>query len=434
MGDVVPQMLLVVVLLVINAAFAGAEMALISLREAQLQRLASRSSTGELLARLAREPSRFLATIQVGITFAGFLASAAAAVSLSAPLEEPLGFLGGAAGPVSIIVVTLILSYLTLVFGELAPKRIAMQRPERWGLLAARPLAAVATMARPLVWLLSLSTDVVVRVFGIDPAAGRDEITEEELRDMVATQPTFTPEQRLIIDGAFEIAERTVQQVLVPRREVLVLDADAPADEALEQLKESGFSRAPVAVGQRLDEVLGVVHLRQLIGGGEQPVRTFMSEAVFLPETLTVLHALRSMQVDRVQLAVVVNEHGGAEGVVAMEDLVEELVGEIWDETDGDVAGAEHHPDGSLTVPGRYPIHDLVDIGVEVPSGDYSTVAGLVLDRLGQVPSAPGDVVAIGDWRFEVTSVDKRAITQVHLVPTSDDARDELDVDPSTAK
>lgn len=434
MGDVVPQLLLVVVLVVINAAFAGAEMALISLREAQLQRLASRSSTGELLARLAREPSRFLATIQVGITFAGFLASAAAAVSLSQPLEEPLGFLGGAAGPVSIIVVTLILSYVTLVFGELAPKRIALQRPERWGLLAARPLAAVSTIARPLVWLLSLSTDVVVRVFGIDPSLGRDEITEEELRDMVATQPTFTPEQRLIIDGAFEIAERTIDQVLVPRREVLVLDADAPADVALEQLRESGYSRAPIAVGRRLDEVLGVVHLRQLIGGGSQPVRDFASDAVFLPETLTVLHALRSMQVDRVQLAVIVNEHGGAEGVVTMEDLVEELVGEIWDETDHDVAGAEHHDDGSLTVPGRYPIHDLVDIGVEVPSGDYSTVAGLVLDRLGHLPSAPGDAVMIGAWRVEVTGVEKRAITQVHLVPMSEASIEQPDTDPSTAK
>ncbi|MDA3038185.1 MAG: hemolysin family protein [Actinomycetota bacterium] len=434
MGGVVPQLLLVFVLLVVNAAFAGAEMALISLREAQLQRLAGRSSTGALLARLAREPSRLLATIQVGITFAGFLASAAAAVSLSAPLEEPLGFLGGAAGPVSIIVVTLILSYFTLVFGELAPKRVAMQRPERWGLLAARPLAAVATMARPLVWLLSISTDVVVRIFGIDPAAGRDEITEEEFRDMVATQPTFTPEQRLIIDGAFEIAARTVQQVLVPRREVLVLDADAPADEALEQLRESGFSRAPVAVGQRLDEVLGVVHLRQLIGGGREPVRTFASDAMFLPETLTVLHALRSMQVDRAQLAVVVNEHGGAEGVVAMEDLVEELVGEIWDETDDDVAGAEHHPDGSLTVPGRYPIHDLVDIGVEVPNGDYSTVAGLVLDRLGHVPSVPGDAVRIPNWRIEVTGVDRRAITQVHLVPTSDERGDEDGADQWTTR
>ena len=165
---------------------------------------------GELVGVLLDdEPRQFLATIQIGITLAGFLASAAAAVSLAEPLEEPLSFLGGAAGPVSIIVVTLVLSYLTLVFGELAPKRVAMQRAERWGMLMARPTAFLATLTRPIVWLLSVSTNFVVRLAGGDPSMQREEVTEEELRDMVAVQPTFTADQRQLIDGAFDLTGTT---------------------------------------------------------------------------------------------------------------------------------------------------------------------------------------------------------------------------------
>ena len=215
------QIVLVAVLVLLNAAFAGTELALVSLREGQLQRLEQRSSTGALVARLARDPNRFFATIQIGITLAGFLASAAAAVSLAEPLEEPLDFLGGAARPVSIIVVTLLLAYFTLVFGELAPKRVAMQRAERWALLTARPLSFMATITRPVVWLLSKSTDIAVRLMGGDPDLQREEVTEAELREMVGTQTTFTAKQRLIIDGAFEIAERTLDEVLRPRPDVL---------------------------------------------------------------------------------------------------------------------------------------------------------------------------------------------------------------------
>jgi len=278
-SSVVPQLILVGFLVLLNAAFAGTELALVSLREGQLQRLEQESKRGAVLARLARDPNRFLATIQVGITLAGFLASAAAAVSLAEPLRGPLGFLGGAAEPASIIVVTMVLAYLTLVFGELTPKRIAMQHAEKWGLFAARPLAVMSVLTRPAVALLSWSTDMAVRVLGGDPNAGRDEVTQEELRDLVATQHRFTPHQRLIIDGAFEIAERTLQAVLRPRRDVFVLDAEAPADQALAALAASGHSRAPVADGSNLDHVVGIVHLRDMLG----QVETGLTDQVFEP-------------------------------------------------------------------------------------------------------------------------------------------------------
>ena len=410
------QVGLVAMLVALNAAFAGSELALVSLRDGQLRRLETESSTGAVLARLAREPNRFMATIQIGITLAGFLASASAAVSLAEPLEEPLGFLGGAARPVSIVVVTLILSYATLVLGELAPKRLAMQRAEGWGLLVARPLAAMATAARPVVWLLSRSTDVVVRLAGGDPDLEREEVTKEELRELVSAQRTFSSLQRRIIDGAFEISQRTLDEVLRPRTDVFTLDTDALCDDARRALAESGHSRAPVCAGGVLDDVMGIVHLRDLLT--DDPgcrVAEVMRPMAAMPESAQVLDTLRRMQQERSQMVIVVNEHGGAEGIVTVEDLVEELVGEIYDETDRDVLTVRRDDAGRMLVPGRYPAHDLEDIGVQVPDGDYATVAGFVLSRLQRIPDQPGDEVVEGPWRFTVTAVDDFAITEVRI-------------------
>jgi putative hemolysin len=421
----VPQLVLIGVLILVNAAFSGTEMAPVSLREGQLQQMEQRSATGAMVARLARDPNNFLATIQVGITLAGFLASAAAAVSLSEPLERHLTGLGSAARPVSIIVVTLLLAYVTLVVGELAPKRIAMQRAERWALLAARPLALLSTATRPVVWLLSASSDLVVRLTGGDPRMRREEVTEAELREMVGTQASFTPKQRLIIDGAFEIAERSLDQVLRPRPDVLVLDADWTAARALDALADSGHSRAPVAHDRNLDDVVGVVHMRDLLHVGERPVGELASELAAFPETADVLDVLHEMQSKRIQLALVVDEHGAAAGIVSLEDLIEELVGEIYDETDRDIISVRREPDGSLVLPGRFPVHDLVDVGVtDMPEGPYATVAGLVLDQLGRVPEAPGDIVKVAGRTIEVLAVETRAITLIRIGPPSEPGSD----------
>lgn len=262
MADVAPQLVLIVVLVAVNAAFAGTEIALLTLRETQLERLEERSRTGAVLARLARQPNRFLATVQIALTLAGFFASAAAALTLAAPLEARLGVLGRAAAPTSVVIVTLVLAYVTLVFGELAPKRLGMQKAERWALVMARPLDLLARLTRPVVWLLSHSTDLAVRLLGGDPSIHREAVTPDELRDMVAGHDTITPEQRQVIDGAFAIAGRTLGEIVVPRGDVFVLDASQPCAEALLALKESGHSRAPVAEDRNLDRALGVVHLR----------------------------------------------------------------------------------------------------------------------------------------------------------------------------
>jgi putative hemolysin len=433
MNGLWPQVALVFVLVLLNAAFAGSELALVSLREGQLRRLERRSATGAVLARLAREPTKFMATIQVGITLAGFLASASAAVSLSEPLQKHLGFLGGASRLASIVLVTLVLSYFTLVFGELVPKRIAMQRAERWGLVVARPLSAMSTMTRPVIWLLSQSTNLAVRLLGGDPNRGREDVTEEELRDLVAGHRNFTPQQRRIIDGAFEIAQRMLHEVLRPRPDVFVVDAAAPCDEARAALAASGHSRAPVVTTGSLDDVIGIVHLRDLLADTSGcTAGDVATPATIFPETLGALDALRQMQLGRIQMAVVVNEHGGAEGIVTVEDLVEELVGEIYDETDRDILTVRREPDGSMVLPGRFPAHDLPDLGIEVPDGQYATVAGFLLWQLQRIPDAPGDVVDVGPWRMTITGVDDRAITEVRIsraredrTPAPDTADDE---------
>lgn len=426
MSGSIPQLALVGVLVLINAAFAGSEMALVSLREGQLQRLEAESSRGKALAALARDPNRFLATIQIGITLAGFLASASAAVSLAEPLEAPLGFLGDGARAGSIILVTLILAYLTLVLGELAPKRLAMQRAEPWGLFVARPLSFVASLTRPIVWVLSRSSDLVVGALGGDPDREREEVTEAEIREMVAAQGTLSDQQRTILHGAFDLAERTLHDVLRPRTTVFTLDNETPCSEALEALAASGHSRAPVCHRGSLDDAVGVVHLRDLLG---QPDGCVAGDAAAparaLPETSRILDALRDMQTGHVQLAVVINEHGGAEGIVTIEDLVEELVGEIYDESDRDLLEVQHEPDGSLLLPGRFPAHDLKSLGVQIPEGRYASVAGFVLAQLGRLPETPGDVVTVDGWTITVDAVDGRAITSLRFTPADDEQPDD---------
>lgn len=408
------QLLLVAALILLNGGFAGSEIALLSLRDSQLARVSGHGRAGATLQRLARDPNRFLATIQIGITLATMLTSATAAVTLAEPLVGVLAPLGGAARPAAIVIVTLALTFVTLVLGELAPKRVAMQRAERWGLIAARPLSVLETVSRPAVWLLGRATDGVVRLLGGDPEQRREDISEEELRDMVAVQPELTDQERAIIDGAFEFADRTLRQVLVPRTQVVAFARGTPAADAARRLVGIGHSRAPVH-GDDLDDVLGVVHLRALVSG-QGTVEQHAQPAPVLPETAGVLDVLRMMQTQRQQMAIVVNEHGGVEGLVTVEDLVEELVGEIWDETDPDVQAVRHHPDGSLTVAGSYPVHDLVDVGLDLPTGEYTTVAGLILERLGRIPDA-GDHVDVDEWRLEVVDATDRLIRRVHIAP-----------------
>lgn len=409
------ELILLVILTVINGLLTGSEIAFISLREGQLQRL-EETERGRRVVNLARNPNRFLATCQIGITLTNFFASATAAISLADPVEKGLDFLGGAADTIAVVIVTIVLAYFTLVFGELAPKRIAMQRAERWATGVALLLGWMATAARPMIWLLERSTNIVVKLTGGDPHLQREEVTEEEIRDLLEAQEGFSQDQRSIIAGAFEVAERTLREIVVPRGSVLAIPEYAEAQEALAIMARSGHSRAPLHGGD-LDDVRGIVHVRDLVHREGRAV-DHARPATVLPESLGVLDALRQLQTTRQQMAIVVNEHGGVEGIVTVEDLLEEIVGEIYDEFDRVITAVEKAEDGSMVVPGSFPIHDLPDIDVELPDGEgaYATIAGYVLDRLGHIPEA-GEVVYGERWEVEVLEVADRAITRVRLIP-----------------
>jgi putative hemolysin len=308
-----------------------------------------------------------------------------------------------------------------MVFGELTPKRLAMQRAQGWGLVAARPIAALDAIARPVVWLVGKSVDLVVRILGGNPSARAEDVTEEEVRDLIATS-VEDEEQRTILSGAFEAAERTLREIVVPRSQVIALPVDSTTAQARAHLVESGHSRAPVYAGD-LDDVRGVVHLIDLVDE-VGPVGAHMRPATVLPEAVSVLDGLRRLRSDRQQMAVVVNEHGATEGIVTVEDLLEEIVGDLYDEFDPDLGTVEREDGGALVLPGDYPLHDLPDLGVSLPEGPYATVAGWALARLGHIPDGRESLEADG-WRLEVLDVEKRAITRVRLcplVPSEEDA------------
>lgn len=419
---------LITVLLLLNGLFAGSEIALVSLREGQLRALERSGGRRErALLRLARDPNRYLGTIQLGITLAAFLASATAAVTLAEPLVSVLGFLGGAAEAVAITSVTLVLAAVNIIVGELVPKRLAMQHPQRWALLVAPMLDRLAAVTKPMVWLLGRATDVLIRILGGKSESSGEQLSAEELQELVAVQRVLSPEQRQMIAGALEIHERILREILIPRRAVVTLPSGMSLKEAREVLVESGHSRAPVVRSRDLDEVIGVVHLRDLLRE-DQRVETAVRPVLDLPDSLPVSEALRRFKAEREQFAVVVDERGGAAGIVTLEDVLEEIVGEIYDETDRDVLATRRLTDGSLTLPGGFPIHDLEDVGVHLgdaaPRGDYATIAGLILTKLGRIPDSPGVRVELEDWTVEVRAVARNAITEVRLIPRAHNAGD----------
>jgi putative hemolysin len=279
----------------------------------------------------------------------------------------------------------------------------------------------LAGLSRPVVWGLGAVTNMIVQVLGGDPDAGQEQLTPDELRDLVAGHRGLNPEQRTIIMGAMEIHERILRRVLVPRGSVFTVPATSALDQARKDLASSGHSRAPIVGPDGLDEVLGVVSLRDLLAASES-VTEVMSQPVIWPDTVRVSDALRRFRAERQQFALVVDEHGSVTGIVTLEDLLEEIVGEIYDEADRDVLAVRTGPDGTLNLPGTFPVHDLPDLGVEFserPRGDYTTVAGLILALLGRIPERPGDAVDLEGWTFEVVSVQRRAITGVLLRPRS---------------
>ncbi len=439
MGNIGVQALLILVLVALNGYFAAAEIALISARRAALQKRAEEGSSGARSAlALTDNPTRLLATIQVGITLVGMLAAAAAAVSLAQPIEAWLRGLGipwvtGIAAGLSVLLVTLVVSYLTLIFGELVPKRLGLQRAERVAVSVAGPITVLAKATAPVVWFLSASTSVVARAIGIKTEGGRPGVSEEEIKLLVTEQGSLLEEEKRMIHEIFELGDTVAREIMVPRVDMALVEDTSTVRNATEIMRGTGYSRLPVYHEDR-DRIVGITLLKDLVGPlaesrGDDLVTDHMREPIFVPETKGILPLLSEMQVHRNQVAIVVDEYGGTAGLVTVEDIVEEVVGEIADEFDRDHRYVTTIGEGEWIIDGRLPIEDALSLGLPVEESDeYETIAGWLLAELGHIP-VPGERHAVSGYEFRVQAMRRRRVARLRVSTVRSSPSKEADDD-----
>ncbi len=413
----------VFVFMAIGAVFVAAETALITLRESQVTKLAeSGGRRGRRLAKLVEDPNRFLAAGQVGVTLAGFISAAYGEKRLApivVPWLESFGLSKGIAETVSFIASTIVVAYLALVFAELVPKRLALQHSERYALFLAGPIDLMAKLFAPFIALLSASTDVVVRILGGNPNAKKEQISGEELRGMVAMHQDLTHAERELIDDVFDAGDREIREIMIPRTEVAFLDADLPVYKAVKIVADKPHSRYPVSDDSE-DDVLGFVHVRDLLDPEirERSIRVgdLVREVARLPGTKRVIPALTDMRATNAHLAIVVDEYGGTAGIITMEDLVEELIGDIRDEYDTDASEGVIPPGKDVVVDGLLNLDDfLEETLMELPDGPYDTAAGFMAAQLGRIPMV-GDEIVIEAGTLSVLEMDGRRVSRIRVL------------------
>ncbi|MDN5570003.1 MAG: hemolysin family protein [Propionibacteriaceae bacterium] len=416
-------------------------MALVSLRESQVRGLSTRGKRGRTVASLAADPNLFLSAVQIGVTLSGFLSAAFGGATLAGELAPVLvgwGVPEPMASTLALVVITVAISYVSIVVGELSAKRLAMQRAEVFAMALAPLVNVIAIVARPIIWFLGVSTNVVVRLLGGDPLASREEVTDEEIRAMVSSSATLGDEERQIVDEVFAAGQVSLREAMVPRTEVDFLDGDLPAYKAAREVANGSHSRYPV-VGRDTDDVLGFLHVRDLFDldpiARSAPISQLVRPVASLPQTVRILRALSIMQAANDHLVVVRDEYGGTAGIVTIEDLVEELIGDITDEFDlesSDGAGIADELDGLTTLEQFAERYDLV-----LPEGPYDTVAGYLMAALGHLPergdSVRAPVMAVNaeepgmeDVELTVIELDGRRASRLRLtrhgVPAVDSA------------
>ncbi|GII88646.1 membrane protein [Sphaerisporangium siamense] len=426
MHNVAANILLVLLFVLIGGFFAAAEMAMVSLRESQVRRLAGGGRRGARVAKLARDPNRFLSAVQIGVTVATALSAAVGADTLAGQLEPVIArswLPSGVARPVSLVLVTLAISYVTLVLGELAPKRLARQRAEGLSLLVAPLLDRLASLSRPVIWVLSKSTDGIVRLLGGNPKADRAAMTTEELRDMVVAHHELTQDERDLIAEVFTAGKRHLREVMLPRTEVEFMAADTPLAEAAILAAAMPHSRFPV-YRDSYDDIVGFIHVRDLL----DPVLTGRIEPIselvpirpvkLLPASKRVIATLTEMRDDGQHLAIVMDEYGGTAGIVTMEDLVEQLIGDIRDEYDDD-GHTVRLVAGEMEIEGLTNLDDFAaETGIRLQEGPYETLGGYVMAALGRLPEA-GERVEGPGYALVVAEMDGRRVARVRVIRRS---------------
>lgn len=415
------NIVLILVFVLIGGVFAAAEMALVSLRDSQLKSISQRGRRGETVAKVAANPNRFLSAVQIGVTLMGFLSAAFGGATLAdslSPHLQDLGLPESVANTTALVLITILISYVSIVLGELAAKRLALQRAETFALGLAPLVDRIASIARPVIWLLSRSTDLVVRALGGDPNANREVMSDEELRDLVSAHESLGEEERRIVDDVFEAGSRQLRELMLPRTEVDFIDAEMPAYKAVKFAAERPHSRYPVMNGSA-DDIVGFVHVRDLfdpaVASRSVRVGDLAREVLQLPDTAKLLPTLTEMRRRSTHLAIVLDEYGGTAGIVTLEDLVEELIGDIKDEYDEVSVETTRLRSGDIEVDGLLNLDDFADeTGVELPDGPYETVGGFLAARLGRVPTT-GDETPIDGHLLTVTTMDGRRVSRVRI-------------------
>ena len=421
---------IIVLLVMLNAVFVAAEIALVSLRRSRVDQLVDEGRRGaRRVRRLTGDPGRFLAVIQLAITFIGFLASAFAGVSLAVTLASFLRDMGldsGYATVAALLFVTVLLSLFTIVFGELVPKTLALAHPEAFALALAGPVDILGRALRPLVAILTATTGAIARLFGAE-VTSEARITADELRLIVergGEQGILEAEEEQMINAVIELGGRRVHEVMVPRIAIVALPASATYDEAIDLIIEEGHSRVPIYESS-VDEVVGILYAKDLLpflksdAVARSSLRTMLRTPVFVPESMSIDDLLHEFQRRKVHIAIVLDEYGGTAGMVTIEDLLEEIVGEIQDEYDEEEPLVEHLDADRVRVDGRASIDDLLDLWdmklTLEDEDEYDTVGGFVYHRIGGVPS-PGDEIRFSGLRLTVETTDGRRVGKVLVV------------------
>lgn len=423
------EVIVLIVLIMVNAFFAASEISLISINDNKIRLLAKQGNRkAAIIHKLVSEPSGFLATIQIGITLAGFLASAFAADSFSSVLVDYLLSLGVTISPalldkLAVIAITLILSYFTLVFGELVPKRLAMKKPESIAMLAAIPLHALSIVAAPFVKLLTASTNLTVRLFGVDPNAEDEEASEEEIRMLVDAgleRGTIQQSERTIIHNLFDFDDKTASDLMTHRVDMRAIHTGISRAEIIQVVASERFTRFPV-YEEGLDNIIGILHVKDLIRylasseDGVWDIYSILRAPYFVTESKKGDELLEELQQNREHMAVVIDEYGGTAGIVTMEDLIEDIVGHIFDEHDEEEADYEQVDERTYVFLGTCHLDEVNDVlYTNLPKDNYDTLSGFVIGTLGRIPAMQEQPeFEFNGYFFKVAEVGKRRIHKV---------------------
>lgn len=426
--SILPQLLLQLVLIAVNALFAATEIAFISLNETKVRRMAEGGDRkAAKMLRMVTEPTGFLSTIQICITLAGFLGSAFAADNFSDKLVnwlindcEVSGVSPSALDTISVIIITLVLSYFTLVLGELVPKRVAMKRSESIARAVSGLMIAMTAALRPIIWLLTVSTNGVLRLCGIDPEDNAEEVSEEEIIMMLdegEEAGSIESGEKELIKNVFSLNDTTAEDVMVHRSQVTFLRRDDTRDALLNKIAESGYSRFPV-YGENIDDIVGILYAKTYLTAqsrGERcEMKDFLMPPRFVHASTHINRILLDMQREHAHMAVVVDDYGGVIGIITLEDILEELVGEIWDESDEVIENIRERSDGSYDINGSTRLSDMCEsIGCSIDS-EADTVGGWVTEMLGGIPES-GESFECGGMHVTVESTDKRRVLKVNV-------------------